>query len=156
MIETNRPNLSPIQSRVRSRVKRGLSIPGITILDPDGKILEDDQRKLFRYIAQEGRGADILFGVGTTGEFNRMTNDDRQRLIAILADEVHKINKGLTHRGRNPVEGWAGVTAETKSLTLDNIECAMDSRADAVVIAPMSIGDLEEVVSFFHREINDL
>ena len=156
MLETSRHNHSPIESEIRPRAKRGLSIPSITIFDSDGKILEDDQRKLFRYNAQAGKGADIIFGVGTTGEFNRMTNDDRQRLIAILADEVHKINHGLSEGERNPVEGWAGVTAETKSLTLDNIEYAMDSRADAVVIAPLSIGDLEDVVSFFHREINDL
>ena len=156
MLETGRLNLSPIESEIRLRVKKGLSIPSITIFDSDGKILEDDQRKLFRYNAQAGKGADIIFGVGTTGEFNRITNNDRQRLIAMLADEVHKINQGLSEGKRNPVEGWAGVTAETKSLTLDNIECAMDNRADAVVIAPLSIGDLEDVVSFFHREINDL
>jgi dihydrodipicolinate synthase/N-acetylneuraminate lyase len=139
MIESSRYNFSPIESQIRPRVKRGLSIPSITIFDADGKILEEDQRKLFRHNAQAGKGADIIFGVGTTGEFNRMPNTDRQRLIAILADEVHKINQDLSEGSRNPVEGWAGVTAETKSLTLDNIACAMDSRADAVVIAPLSI-----------------
>ena len=64
MLETSQLNRSPIVSEIRPRVKRGLSIPSITIFDSDGKILEDDQRKLFRYNAQAGKGADIgaVFG----------------------------------------------------------------------------------------------
>ncbi len=100
-----------MESEIRPLVKRGLSIPSITVLDPDGNILEDDQRKLFRYNAQGGKGADVIFGVGTTGEFNRMTNHDRQRLTTLLADEVRKINQGLSRGMGNPVEGWVGVVS---------------------------------------------
>jgi dihydrodipicolinate synthase/N-acetylneuraminate lyase len=156
MSKSNRPDLSPIEYETRPAVRRGLSIPSITVLDEQGRIIETDQRRLFQYNAQEGKGADILFGVGTTGEFNRLSNPDRQRLIAILSEEVGKINRGLCVHKPNAVEGWAGVTAETKDLTLENIECAIDNHSDAVVIAPMSIGDLEDVVSFFHRDISDL
>jgi dihydrodipicolinate synthase/N-acetylneuraminate lyase len=141
---------------IRPNVRRGLSIPSITVLDESGKIIEEEQRKVFQYNAQEGRGADIIFGVGTTGEYNRISNDERQRLIHILSDEVKKINEVLLNQNKSPIEGWAGVTAETKSLTLENIECALDNRTDAVVIAPLSIGDLDDVVSFFHRQISDL
>ncbi len=156
MSETSRLNLSPIGNEIRPRVMRGLSIPSVTILDKSGRIIENDQRKLFRYNAQAGKGADIIFGVGTTGEFNRISNNDRQRLIAILSDEVKRMNRGLPQNNLNHVEGWAGVTAETKILTLENIECAVDNRSDAAVIAPMTIGDLQDVVSFFHRDISDL
>jgi len=44
-------------------------------------LIEDEQRAVFRYLVQQGRGADILFGVGTTGEWNRISNGERQRLI---------------------------------------------------------------------------
>ena len=152
----NPVNASLFGYDIRPNVRRGLSIPSITVLDESGKIIEEEQRKVFQYNAQEGRGADIIFGVGTTGEYNRISNDERQRLIHILSDEVKKINEVLLKQKKSPIEGWAGVTAETKSLTLENIECALNNRTDAVVIAPLSIGDLDDVVSFFHRQISDL
>ncbi|HIJ55001.1 MAG TPA: hypothetical protein HPQ03_02630 [Deltaproteobacteria bacterium] len=152
----NPVNASLFGYDIRPNVRRGLSIPSITVLDESGKIIEKEQRKVFQYNAQEGRGADIIFGVGTTGEYNRISNDERQKLIHILSDEVKKINEVLINQKKSPIEGWAGVTAETKSLTLENIECALDNRTDAVVIAPLSIGDLDDVVSFFHRQISDL
>lgn len=156
MIKSLSPRISPIENEIRPSVRRGLSIPSITVLDPEGNIIEEEQRRLFRHNAQEGKGADIIFAVGTTGEFNRISNSERQRLIAILADEIQKINQLVGKENRKQIEGWAGVTAETKLLTLENIECALDNGADAVVIAPLSIGDLDNVVSFFHREISDL
>jgi dihydrodipicolinate synthase/N-acetylneuraminate lyase len=152
----NPVNASLLGYDIRPNVRRGLSIPSITVLDESGKIIEEEQRKVFQYNAQEGRGADIIFGVGTTGEYNRISNDERQRLIHILSDEVKKINEVLLNQKKSPIEGWAGVTAETKSLTLENIECALDNRTDAVVIAPQSIGDLDDVISFFHRQVSDL
>src|SRR5215813_5235296 len=75
------------------RPRRGLSIPAITVLDENDRVIEDDQRRLFRYLTQEGKGADIIFGVGTTGEWNRITNAERQRLIWMEIDEVARINR---------------------------------------------------------------
>ena len=63
--------------------RRGLSIPTITVLGPDGRLLEEQQRRLIRHVVQQGSGADIVFGVGTTGEWNRLTNADRQKLIQV-------------------------------------------------------------------------
>ena len=40
---------------IRPNVRRGLSIPSITVLDESGKIIEEEQRKVFQYNAQEGR-----------------------------------------------------------------------------------------------------
>ena len=156
MVKTSQENISTLLNDSRHDVRRGLSIPSITVLDSDGKVIEEDQRKLFRYNAQEGKGADVIFGVGTTGEYNRISNTERQRLIRIQAEEIKRINGSLSGQGNSKVEGWIGITAETKALTLENIECAIDHQTDAVVIAPLSIGDLKDIVSFFHRDINDL
>src|SRR6185295_8863544 len=84
----SRINASPFCYQPR----RGLSIPAVTVLDDNGRVIEDEQRNLFRFLAQRGRGADILFGVGTTGEWNRIDNSERQRLIWIETDEVARIN----------------------------------------------------------------
>jgi len=136
--------------------RRGLSIPAITVIDTRGCIIEDEQRMVFRHLAQHGRGADILFGVGTTGEWNRITNSERQRLICIETDEVARINQDGSSLETPPLEAWVGVTGSTRAETLANIECAIEARADAVVVAPLSITDLDDVVSFFQRDVSDL
>ncbi len=136
--------------------RRGLSIPAITVLGARGRVIEDEQRAVFRYLAQQGRGADILFGVGTTGEWNRISNSERQRLIWIETDEVARINQEVSRHERQRVEAWVGVTAATRTETLANLECAIEARADAVVIAPLSITDLVDVVSFFQQDVSDL
>lgn len=141
--------------RLSYRPRRGLSIPAITVLDENDRVIEDDQRRLFRYLTQEGKGADIIFGVGTTGEWNRITNAERQRLIWIEIDEVARINRGSL-REAQPVEAWVGVTSSTRVETLDNLKCALDASADAAVIAPLSIVDLGDIISFFQREVSDL
>lgn len=146
----------PAPHRYRYEPRRGLSIPAITVLDTNGRVVEEDQRRVFRYLAQQGRGADILFGVGTTGEWNRISNTERQRLIWIETDEVAHINREISGRALQPVEAWVGVTAATRSETLANLECALDAGADAAVIAPLSINDPGDIVPFFQRDVTDL
>jgi dihydrodipicolinate synthase/N-acetylneuraminate lyase len=146
----------PEPNRWRYEPRRGLSIPSVTVLDSAGRVIEDEQRSVFRFIAQEGSGADIIFGVGTTGEWNRIANSERQRLIRIEADEVARINERVARRGLRPVEAWVGVTAQTRGETLANLECAIDAGADAAVIAPLSIRDASDMIDFFQREVSDL
>lgn len=143
-------------SRFRYQPRRGLSIPAITVLDASGRVIEEEQRAAFRYLAQQGHGADILFGAGTTGEWNRVSNSERQRLIWIETDEAARINQDVSKRGLQPLEAWVGVTAATRSETLANLECALEARADAAVIAPLSIADLGDLVSFFQQDVSDL
>lgn len=143
-------------SPFRYQPRRGLSIPAITVLDESGRVIEDEQRAVFRYLAQQGLGADIIFGAGTTGEWNRISNSERQRLIEIEVDEIARINREVALREFTPVEAWVGVTADTRDETLANLECALESCADAAVIAPLSIADLADVVSFFQRDVSDL
>ena len=137
------------------RPRHGLSIPAITVLDENDRVIEDDQRRLFRFLIQEGKGADIIFGVGTTGEWNRIANAERQRLIWIEIDEVARINRDSLREAQQ-VEAWVGVTGSTRLETLDNLKCALDAKADAAVIAPLSIVDLSDIISFFQGEVSDL
>ena len=154
-----RPELSTADAghlhRLGYKPRHGLSIPTITVLDEKDRVIEDDQRRLFRYVIQEGKGADIIFGVGTTGEWNRISNAERQRLIWIEIDEVNRINRDLL-RDTQSVEAWVGITGSTRQETLDNLRCALDARADAGVIAPLSIVDLADIITFFQREVSDL
>jgi len=140
----------------RYEPRRGLSIPTITVIDSAGRVIEEEQRRVFRFNAQQGLGADIIFGVGTTGEWNRITNNERQRLIRIEADEVARINEQVKSRGLAPIEAWVGVTAATRGETLANLECAIEAGSDAAVIAPLSIKDGGDIVTFFQRDVSDL
>jgi dihydrodipicolinate synthase/N-acetylneuraminate lyase len=141
---------------LRYEPRRGLSIPSVTVLDSDGRVIEAEQRQVFRHNAQQGFGADIIFGVGTTGEYNRIKNSERQRLMLIEVDEIANINRENADNDKPSVEAWVGVTAESCKDTLANIECALDAGADAAVIAPLSIADATPMDDLFQRRISDL
>jgi dihydrodipicolinate synthase/N-acetylneuraminate lyase len=140
----------------RYEPRRGLSVPTVTVIDAGGRVIEEEQRAVFRFNAQQGLGADIIFGVGTTGEWNRISNRERQRLIWIETDEARRINAEVAARGLEPVEAWVGVTAPSKAETILNLECALDAGADAAVVAPLSIEDGGDIISFFQRDVSDL
>ena len=134
--------------------RKGLNVPTITVVDDRGEVIEAEQRRVFRHVAQNGRGADVIFANGTTGEWNCLANPQRQRLMAIAVDEVQKINAEL--QLPQPVEVWLGLNGSTRAETLDNLDAAIRLGADAAVIAPLAIDDLEEagIVRFFQREID--
>ncbi len=128
----------------------GLSIPLVTVLDREGRVAEAEQRALVRFAIQDGAGADILFAAGTTGEWDRMDNSGRQEVSRIVLEECRQCSP--TER---PVEVWIGITAHTRAETLDNLTNAVRLRADAAVIAPLSIRDLDDPVGFVAREMGD-
>ena len=127
----------------------GLSTPIVTILSAKGEILEDEQRAAVRYMIQGGRGADILFAAGTTGEWDRMDNRGRQAVSRIVVDECRRTSLKIGRR----IEAWVGITAHTRADTLANLEYAIDLDADAVVIAPLSIRDSGSPPDFVEQEI---
>jgi len=144
-------------------LKKGLNVPAITVVDEDGRVIASEQRRLFRHLAQNGYGADEIFGVGTTGEWNRLTNAERQRVMEIEVEEVRQINAELTNPQstiRNPqlVEAWVGLNGKTRAEILKNLDAAIQLGVDAAVIAPLAIEDLDEreIVRFFQRDLTNL
>lgn len=138
--------------------RTGLNVPIITVLDNAGEIIEADQRRVIRHVIQDGSGgADSLFLSGTTGEFDKITKRQRQRILEIGCEEVHAFNQRL-RRGLAPVEAWAGVTAPSVAETLENLELAVQLEADMAVVAPMAINNLgiDQIEPFFKREIAPL
>ncbi len=129
----------------------GLSVPLVTVLDGSGRVLEDEQRALVRFLIQDGAGADVLFAVGTTGEWDRLDNPRRQAAARIIVDECRRAS-AATHT----VEAWVGVTAHTRAETLENLEYAVGLDADAAVVAPLSIVDVDEPAGFLERDIGSV
>ncbi len=145
-----------MQSVEHKRPRRGLSVPVVTVIDDAGRLCEDDQRALVRYVAQGGRGADVIFAAGTTGEWAGISQDVRQQVVRVCADETRKLNAELQRRDIRGVELWAGVTAPDPEETLDNLREALASGADAAVLAPLSIQGVADPVRFVAREVGDL
>ena len=166
-------------------LKSGLNVPVITVLDDSGRVIADEQRRVVRHVVQNGYGADVVFGVGTTGEWNRIANAERQRIMEIEVDEVRRINavriancsenshpvirnpqsgnpqsaiRGSAIRNPQSVEAWVGVNGSTRAEVLDNLDAAIQLGADAAVIAPLAIEDLAErdIVRFFQRDVAGL
>ncbi|HEY7181331.1 MAG TPA: dihydrodipicolinate synthase family protein [Blastocatellia bacterium] len=157
------------------RPKPGLNVPIITVLDDSGRVIADEQRRVIRHIVQNGYGADVIFGAGTTGEWNRIANAERQRIMEIEVAEVRRINadriedcgENSLPATRNPqsairnpqlVEAWVGVNGSTRAEILGNLDAAIQLGADAAVIAPLAVEDLAErdIVRFFQRDVTDL
>ncbi len=138
--------------------RKGLNIPVITVLDEAGHVMASQQRQVFRHVIQQGYGADVIFGVGTTGEWNRIANTERQRVMELEVDEVRRINEELRAQGRQEVEAWVGLNGTTRAEVLANLDAAIQMGADAAVIAPLAVEDLDEgeIVRFFQREITEM
>lgn len=134
----------------------GLSVPVVTVLDPDGRFLEADQRALVRHVVQDGYGADVVFAAGTTGEWDKVDNRTRQQVIMVCAEECQKLNASLQAATGRGVEAWAGVTAPTAQETLENLDFAMTCGVDAAVLAPLSIQGIDDPVRFVQRDVSDL
>ena len=141
-------NVDPLASYVPHP---GLSIPIITVLDGAGGIIESEQRDVVRFCIQDGRGADILFAVGTNGEWDRLDNPGRQEASRIIVEECRRVSP----KDRR-VEAWVGITAHTTAETLENLEYALTLDADAVVISPLSITDCDDPVALVTREVGSI
>ncbi len=156
---TNRRNLLALatarirRKRVASRYRppAGLSVPIVTVMDRAGRVLVDEQRAVIRYVLQGGAGADIIFAAGTTGEWNRMDNPRRQLVAQIAVEECRR----AAATGK-PAEAWAGITAPTRAETLENLEHALAIGADAAVVAPLSIADVQDPVEFVTRDLGEV
>jgi dihydrodipicolinate synthase/N-acetylneuraminate lyase len=139
-----------------TRLRPGLSVPVVTVLDADGALIEAEQRAVVRHVVQDGYGADVVFAAGTTGEWDRVENAVRQRVVQICTEEVAKANATLGTHVNRPVEAWAGVTAPTARETLENLDSAIACGADVAVLAPLSIEGLHDPVRFVVRDVSDL
>lgn len=136
--------------------RRGLSIPSITALAPDGRVLESSQRRLVRWLVQSGRGADVLFAMGTTGEWNRLVTAERHRAIQVTVEEARKCGSRLESLSQPGVEVWVGVNAASASETLATLDLAIDLGAHAAVLAPLAIPGVADPVRFVQRDVADL
>jgi dihydrodipicolinate synthase/N-acetylneuraminate lyase len=122
-------------------ILKGLSIPILTALTDQGELDETSQVRLAQWVGQEGQGGQVLFSAGTTGEWNHLPPAMTRRVNEVC----------LQASGGGVL--WAGITAVTMSDTLENLRHAIQLKAPAAVLAPLSIDDGPEPVELFHRHL---
>ncbi len=129
----------------------GLAVPLLTVFDEHGHLAEADQRRLVAHVIAEGRGAGIVFIMGTTGEWNRVDTQTRHAAIRVSLDAVAQANSSRAQHER--ARAWVGVTAPAAGETLACIDVALEAGADALVIAPLAISGLADPVAFVRDEV---
>jgi len=122
-------------------VKRyGGFVPALpTPITSDERIDEDGVERLIRYVFQ--RGADGVFILGSMGEFAKLMDTEKERLIRI-SRELVKNNKHF----------FVGVSDTGTKRVIANAKKAQDLGADAVVVLPpyfYHLNDQNSVHSFY-------
>src|SRR3954464_5274272 len=100
---------------------RGIFTPTLVPLDARGEINESELRRFVSWLIE--RGVHGLYPNGSTGEFTRLTAEERRRIVRIVCDEA---------RGRVP--GLAGAAEANVKETLGACEAYAGMGAAAVAI----------------------
>ncbi|HEX4131222.1 MAG TPA: dihydrodipicolinate synthase family protein [Pirellulales bacterium] len=120
---------------------RGIFTPNLVPLDENGQINEPELRRYIDWLID--RGVHGLYPNGSTGEFLRFTPEERQRIIAIVADQV---------AGRVPILAGAAEANIRETLRACEHYHSLGVRAVAIV-APYYYQLSPESVYAYFREI---
>jgi 4-hydroxy-tetrahydrodipicolinate synthase len=110
---------------------QGLMTPIITIFDKNDEIFEDGLRDQVNFLIDNG--VDMIFPCGSTGEFTKLSEEEKKITIEVIIDEVN---------GRVPV--FAGTAADSTKETIVHSKFAEDVGADGLVIIPSWFSKVDE------------
>jgi dihydrodipicolinate synthase/N-acetylneuraminate lyase len=103
-----------------------------------------DFKKVISYIVAAGEGANIVFILGTNGEFYAISHDNKKRYIDVAIEEILK-QKAIVSQNQNsrivvpdrPLELAVGITGNNMEETLDLAQYAVNRGADYIVLMPI-------------------
>jgi 4-hydroxy-tetrahydrodipicolinate synthase len=120
---------------------RGIYTPNLVPFLDDGRINEDELRRLIDWLIE--KGVTGLYPNGSTGEFVRLSFEERKRVIQIVAAE---------NRGRVPI--LAGAAESNMTMILDACRTYADVGCTAVSITgPYYYKVSQESIEHFFREL---
>jgi dihydrodipicolinate synthase/N-acetylneuraminate lyase len=120
---------------------RGIYTPNLVPFLEDGRINEPELRRLVNWLIEKGVSG--LYPNGSTGEFIRLSFEERKRVIQIVAEET---------RGRVPI--LAGAAESNLTLILDACRSYADWGCRAVsVTGPYYYKVSQESIEHFFREL---
>lgn len=119
----------------------GIYTPNLVPFSDDGSINEDELRRLINWLIE--KGVNGLYPNGSTGEFIRLSFEERKRVIRIVAEET---------RGRVPI--LAGAAEPNMTMALDACKAYADLGCDAVsVTGPYYFKVSQESIEHYFREL---
>ena len=120
---------------------RGIYTPNLVPFRDDGSIHEGELRRLVNWLIDKGVSG--LYPNGSTGEFIRLSFEERKRVIQIVAEET---------RGRVPI--LAGAAESNLTMILDACQTYADLGCTAVSITgPYYYKVSQESIEHFFREL---
>src|SRR5580700_1236821 len=120
---------------------QGIFTPNLVPLDDRGEINESELRRYTDWLIQ--RGVHGLYPNGSTGEFTRVTPEERRRIIAIMADQA---------AGRVPILAGAAEANVRETLSACEYYHSLGVRAVAIV-SPYYYKLSSQSVYAYFREI---
>ena len=115
--------------------------PNLVPFRADGRINEDELRRMVNWLIEKGVSG--LYPNGSTGEFIRLSFEERKRVIQIVAEE---------NRGRVPI--LAGAAETNLDMILDACRTYADLGCAAVsVTGPYYYKVSQESIEHFFREL---
>lgn len=119
----------------------GIFTPNLVPFDAAGRINEDELRRMVNWLIEKGVSG--LYPNGSTGEFIRLSFEERKRVIQIVAEE---------NRGRVPI--LAGAAEANMDLILEACRAYADLGCAAVsVTGPYFFKVSQESIEHFFREL---
>ena len=125
---------------------QGIFCPNMVPYNHDGSLNEDELRRIFDYLIE--RGISGLYPNGSTGEFVRLSYEERRRVIEIAVER--------TRRAGRDVPVLAGAAEAHVDLTIDTMNYYADlgCRAGAL-IAPSYYKLSQDSIKHYFTEIAD-
>jgi 4-hydroxy-tetrahydrodipicolinate synthase len=105
--------------------------PIITVFDKNDNVSENGLREQVNFLIENG--VDMIFPCGSTGEFTKLSDEEKKITIKIIIDEVN---------GRVPV--FTGSAADSTKETIMYSKYAEDAGADGLVIIPSWFSKVDE------------
>lgn len=119
----------------------GIFTPNLVPFDADGAIHEGELRRMINWLIEKGVSG--LYPNGSTGEFIRLSFEERKRVIKIVSEET---------RGRVPI--LAGAAESNLTMILDACRAYADLGCAAVSITgPYYYKVSQESIEHFFREL---
>jgi dihydrodipicolinate synthase/N-acetylneuraminate lyase len=105
---------------------------------------EIDVRNLVSHVVAKGFGANILFPLGTTGEFYVLSMEDARRITYLVLDQAAREKERLSKRAPARLEVAVGITRDNLKDTLTLTRYAEARGADYFVLMALWIKKLGE------------
>ncbi len=127
-----------------SRSLEGIFCPHMVPFDETGAINENELRRLIDYLIEKGISG--LYPNGSTGEFVRLTAEERRRVIEIVAERVGRAGR------RIPI--LAGATECNLEATVDTLNYYADLGCTAgALVPPIYFPMTQESVRVYFEEV---